>query len=393
VNFHDVVKSITDYAIFLLDAQGVVTSWNHGAQQLKGYKPGEIIGKHFSVFYPKKDAQAGKPERHLKIAKREGRTEDAGWRRRKDGQLFWANVTITAIRNECGKLEGFVKVTRDDTKRKQIEDALRQSQAELAEGQRIAHLGSWNWNILTNKLTWTDEIYRLYGLKRTAKPPTYAMFQKMLHPDDRVRIEKAIGDSLKHDHPYHVEFRIVKRDGEVRHVFGRGEVFRDARGKPLRMTGSVIDVTEVRRSQAALHVSEEQFSSAFGNATIGMAIVAPDGKWIKVNRALCELTGYPERELTQKTFQDITHPDDLENDLKNARRLLAGKIKSYHIEKRYFHKRGHIVWVLLGVTLVRDADGKPLHFVSQIQDITQRKQSDAKLHTAMERMQLAARAA
>ena len=113
-----------------------------------------------------------------------------------------------------------------------------------------------------------------------------------------------------------------------------------------------------------------------------MALVAPDGSWLRVNRSVCEITGYSEAELLERTFQDITHPDDLERDVANAKKILAGKIDTYHMEKRYFHKNGSIVWVLLSVSLVRDDKGKPRFFIAQIQDITQRKESEAQLSEA-----------
>ena len=113
-----------------------------------------------------------------------------------------------------------------------------------------------------------------------------------------------------------------------------------------------------------------------------MALVAPDGSWLRVNRSVCEITGYSEAELLERTFQDITHPDDLERDVANAKKMLAGEIDTYHMEKRYFHKNGSIVWVLLSVSLMRDDKDKPRFFIAQIQDITQRKESEAQLSEA-----------
>jgi PAS domain S-box-containing protein len=128
--------------------------------------------------------------------------------------------------------------------------------------------------------------------------------------------------------------------------------------------------------------ADSLFQSAFEHAAIGMALVAPDGTWLRVNRSVCEITGYSETELLQRTFQDITHPDDVERDVANAHKILSGEIDTYQMEKRYFHKNGSIVWVLLSVSLVRDDDGKPRFFISQIQDITRRKESEAQLSEA-----------
>jgi PAS domain S-box-containing protein len=129
----------------------------------------------------------------------------------------------------------------------------------------------------------------------------------------------------------------------------------------------------------ALRNSEEQFRHAFEDASIGMAIVSLAGNWIKVNSALCNIVGYSAAELIDLTFQDITHPDDLNIDLAYVLQLLAGEISTYQMEKRYFTKQGHIIWILLNASLIKDSQGHPIHFISQIQDITTRKEAQKAL--------------
>jgi PAS domain S-box-containing protein len=131
--FRLLVEAVQDYAIFMLDTEGRVSSWNGGAERLKGYKAFEILGNHFSVFYPEEDIRANKPQRELKIAVEQGRVEDEGWRVRKDGSRFWANVVITALRNGAGELIGFAKVTRDFTERRITQQALQESEKRLRE--------------------------------------------------------------------------------------------------------------------------------------------------------------------------------------------------------------------------------------------------------------------
>jgi PAS domain S-box-containing protein len=126
------VDAVVDYAIFMLDPDGTVISWNQGAERTKGYTAAEIIGRHFSVFYPPEDRDAHKPERALRTAAEEGRYLDEGWRMRKDGTRFWASVVITALRDEAGELRGFGKVTRDITDRRNYEERLRRHADELA---------------------------------------------------------------------------------------------------------------------------------------------------------------------------------------------------------------------------------------------------------------------
>jgi PAS domain S-box-containing protein len=148
--------------------------------------------------------------------------------------------------------------------------------------------------------------------------------------------------------------------------------------------GAVVRRSAQARSLAegALRHSEAQFRTAFDFAGIGMALVGLDGSWLRVNSALLDILGYDEATLLTRTFQDITHPDDIATDLEHVRALLAGTERSYHMEKRYFHRDGHIVWARLTAAVVRDAAGAPLHFVSQIEDITGRKQLAENLATA-----------
>ncbi|HVU24578.1 MAG TPA: PAS domain S-box protein [Opitutus sp.] len=250
--FRLIVERVEDYAIYLLDPQGHVTSWNAGAERIKGYAADEIIGRNFAVFYPPEARAAGRPARGLETAAATGRFEEEGWRVRRDGSRFFAHVLITALRDDDGRLRGFAKIARDVTARRQAEVAIQQS--------------------------------------------------------------------------------------------------------------------------------EERFRTAFEFAGIGIAIVGLDGRFLKVNRMLCEIVGYPADELLAKTFQDITHPEDLTVDVANVQRLLTGGQNSYQMEKRYHHRDGRVVWVRLTVALVRTAQGEPVQFVSQIEDITQTK----RLQTAME---------
>ncbi|MGB7895464.1 MAG: PAS domain S-box protein [Microcoleus sp.] len=136
---------------------------------------------------------------------------------------------------------------------------------------------------------------------------------------------------------------------------------------------------ERKQIEVALRNSEEQFRNAFENASIGMALVSLDGHWVKVNPALCQILGYSSEELLALTFPDITHPDDLDGDLSYVHQLLAGTLSTYQMEKRYFHKQGHIIWILLDGSLVQDEQENPLHFIAQIQDITARKKAQKTL--------------
>src|SRR5437588_5516888 len=137
--FQLLVEAVRDYAIFMLDPEGHVATWNRGAERIKGYKASDIIGSHFSCFYPEEDLRNGKPQWELTVAAKDGRFEDEGWRVRKDGSRFWANVIITAVREPSGKLVGFGKVTRDFTERVKAQQALEREIVERQEAQERLH--------------------------------------------------------------------------------------------------------------------------------------------------------------------------------------------------------------------------------------------------------------
>ncbi len=170
-----------------------------------------------------------------------------------------------------------------------------------------------------------------------------------------------------------VEMIIAPKNGNQRFIKAYGQAMFDELGNKLGAVVTMHDISESMAADAALKESEERFRAAFASAAHGMALVAPNGHWLKVNASLCDMLGYPEAEFLQADFQTLTHPDDLKKDATLVRQLLAGEINYYHLEKRYIHKQGHIVWILLSVSLVRNDTGEPQYFVAQIQDLSAQK--------------------
>jgi diguanylate cyclase (GGDEF)-like protein/PAS domain S-box-containing protein len=184
---------------------------------------------------------------------------------------------------------------------------------------------------------------------------------------------------------YERELRI---GGELRYVRGSYTPDIDSHGNVRGVIVLVVDITERRQLETDLRESQLRFIGAFEHAAIGMALVQPDGRWMQVNRVLCEMFGYNNAQLLATTFQQITHPDDLAADLQLLSELVAGNIATYQMEKRYFHREGHVVHALLSVSLVRDPAGTPMYFVSQIQDISERKAAEAALFRERELAQV-----
>ncbi len=264
--FRLLVESVQDYAIFLLDPQGRISSWNPGAQRLKGYTPEQAIGQHYRMFYPDAERASGRPERQLEEAARTGRVEGRGWRLRRDGSRFWAHVVITAL-FDGDRLVGFAKVTADLTDLRGALEELRSRERQLAEAQQIAHVGSWEWNRHTGALRWSDEMYRIYG-REPGTPVDYPGYIDAIHPDDRDRVLAAVdhaiatGTALVHEH------RVVTPDGVERWVQGRGEVLRDEQGRMVGLHGTALDITELKvAEERTRRLSAEQIARAEAERT------------------------------------------------------------------------------------------------------------------------------
>ena len=168
---------------------------------------------------------------------------------------------------------------------------------------------------------------------------------------------------------------------EVRFVSSTGEIMpAEVVSVPIIFDGQqaflglIRDISKRAEVERALRESEEKFGNAFHHSPHGMAFVSPEGRWLKANRALCEMVGYTEEELLQRRFADITHPDDVGTDLEQLRRVAAGEISSYHRIKRYIHKDGRLIWVSLAVSAVHNAEGVPIYFIGQIQNITRERE-------------------
>jgi diguanylate cyclase (GGDEF)-like protein/PAS domain S-box-containing protein len=184
--------------------------------------------------------------------------------------------------------------------------------------------------------------------------------------------------------------RMASYEGELyngrerRYAHGNFQPDFDAAGKVRGVFTALVDITERRTLELKLHESEQRFFGAFQHAAIGMALVQPDGRFLRVNTAVCQMLGYREEEMLALDIAEITHPDDLAADMALLEELLAGQRESYQLEKRNFHKDGHVVHIQLSVSLVRDDQGRPLYFVSQAQDISQRKSFEDALHRERE---------
>jgi two-component system sensor histidine kinase/response regulator len=194
-----------------------------------------------------------------------------------------------------------------------------------------------------------------------------------VHPEDRERVAALATHSVALSEPFRSEHRLLRRDGS--YVWVRDEclpIF-DTTGQLIAWQGIYIDISDLKTVEQALAVSETRFRTAFENAPIGIALVDPEGSFLRGNRALCTMLGMSEEQLLQTTFQQITHPDDLGPDLVQTRRAVAGEISTFTLEKRYIRRDGQTIWVRIVTSLLRDERGAPRYFITQIEDVTAKR--------------------
>ena len=308
-HFRLMVQGLKDYAVCILDPQGRVISWNPGAQHIKGYREEEILGQHFSVFYTEDDVEQGHPEKELLVATREGRYEEEGVRVRKDGSKFWADVTITALKDEADDLRGFATVTRDITERRPMEEE-RARLAAIVESSDDAIIGKTLEGIITS---WNNGAEKIYGYSaEEAVGRSISMLVPPERPNEIPRILESLRRGEKVDH-----FETVRltKDGRRLDISLTVSPIKNSEGDIIGASTIARDITERKHAEEALRESEERFRATFEQAAVGVSHVALDGRWIRVNQKLCDILGYPRGELLSLTFQDITHPDDLDRDV------------------------------------------------------------------------------
>jgi PAS domain S-box-containing protein len=236
-------------------------------------------------------------------------------------------------------------------------------------------LGVWDWNLAEKEIFYSPRWKELLGYEKQDLKNQFEEWEQRIHPEDKDQVLAAFTQHLSGQTPaYKSEHRLRGKKGNYKWVAAAGVVTsRSATGEAQRIVGTLEDIHAAKVFSDMLQLSEKTFSSAFHFSGIGIAFVSPTGAWADVNPALCQLVGYRKEELLQMAYQDITHPDDLEADQALVRKMLAKEINSYQIEKRYFHKNGKLIWVMLTVSLVWGAQGEPQFFISQIVDISTTK--------------------
>ncbi|PSB57315.1 histidine kinase, partial [filamentous cyanobacterium CCP1] len=381
LTFQRAILNGANYSIISTSVDGTIRTFNTTAEEWLGYTAAEVIGQTTPVLIhdwqeivqrsqelSQKLGEPIHPGFDVFIARAvRGEIDEREWTYiRKNGSRFPVLLSITALRDTDNQITGFLGIGSDITERKAVEEERDRIFNSSIDMQCVAGTDAY-----FKRLNPAFERVLGYSNRELMAYPCL----HFVHPEDRAATHAVLGNLAKGEMILDFENRYRRKDGLYRWISWRAF--------PINNEGLIYaigrDVTEQKLAQEALRQSEERFHLAFENAAIGMALVSVEGRWLQVNRSLCEMLGYSEQELLATTFQAITHPDDLGKGLNHLHQLLSGEMSTFQMEKRYLHKLGYVVWVALSSSIVRNEEDQPLYIVSQLEDITDRKAAAAQL--------------
>lgn len=387
LRFHSALLESVGQAIVAVDLNRVILFWNRAAEAMFGWTAEQAIGKKSYELI----VRSGSAEKTAEIF--ESVSGDGGWSgelevERRDGTRLWVFVTNRAIHNGDGNLIAIVGSAIDVTDRRAQDMAYRERSHRLAEAQRIAHLGSFEVNVGTNEVLWSDEMNRIFGIDPPKSEPQLEphhlephqplaarSVMDGVHPDDRSLLTEIWANAVLTGNSFDHSFRVVRPDGSERFVRARVEPEADEAGRVVKLRGTVADETEKVEAEAIRRAAESRFEIGFEQSAIGAVIADLDGIPVRVNKALCDLLGRTDEELLGQRWADFTHPDDTPLAQAFLEHLVAGH-DVYQDERRYVRPDGSIAWAASNVTIVRDNE-VPQYVFAQLKDITQRKEMEA----------------
>ena len=372
--FRRLVEGVSDYAIFLLDPEGRIASWNRGAELINGYSAGEIIGRHFSVFYPPGAIAKGWPEHELETAKRLGRFEDEGWRLRKDGARFWASVVVSAIRDEQGRLLGFSKITRDLTERRRVEERLRLSEerfrllVENVEDYAIFHMDERGYIA-----SWNAGAQRINGY--SADEAIGKHFSIFYPPEALARnwpaheLEEATRVGR-----YAEEGWRLRKDGSRFWASVLITALRDSEGALRGFSKITRDLSQRREQEERLRESEEKLRLLIeGVHDYALCMLDADGRVTSWNSGAQRMTGHAAAEVVGTGIERFYTPEDIAagRPADDLRRTLLQRRSEEHGWR--LRRDGSRFWAQAILTALHDADGHLRGFALVMRDLSDKK--------------------
>lgn len=371
----ELLRLLTDNAnefIRLFDLDGRVVYVNAAVERLLGRVP-----PNFLSFMEPEEVEAGRQwwQRIL-----EGSTDLLYWRvRDRYGDLHWMESQGAVVPYQ-GR-QHFLTICRDVTQRHIAAGTLRASERKLAEAERLAHVGYWDNDLDTNRITWSEEVYRIFGLEPREGYVTWPEVLERIHPEDRPMQAEASARAQRGEARYDIELRLVRADGEVRIVHSVGDVIRDPSGRPYRLFGVVQDITERKRAEDEIRRQQEVFQKIFDSAPIGISFFTPDGRPALDNREWERIVGWTLKELAEQNRDPIEEALPDPRDREFARGVLAAATGEW-VDLTIKARDGRTVDV--SGCAVPLSDGAR---IGLMQDITQRKRAEAALRESADRLQ------
>jgi len=311
---------------------------------------------------------------------------ESAWNRR-NGKALFVRESANAVRDGNGRIIYYDGTVEDITDRKKAEEALHENEKRLREAQEMAHLGFWFWDIKTGNVDWSDEVFKIFCLDpATFKPQIDSILKLSPWPENNQRDKELISRAIESHEPGTYEQKFLRPDKSIGYYYSTFRGSYDNNGNLISIVGTILDITERKQVEEALRESEDKFKYVFDHSVIGKSLTFPSGE-IHVNKAFCDMLGYSQDELENTKWQDISSPQDIEVTQSHLNMLLSGEKDSVRFVKRYIHKNGSVIWTDVGTALRRDADRKPLYFMTAINNITEMKKAEEALHNLNEELE------
>jgi diguanylate cyclase (GGDEF)-like protein/PAS domain S-box-containing protein len=370
--------------VYVTDSEGYITYANPETERLLGWTHEELIGQHgHNLFHYQKTDGTLIPASDCEILL----ATQTGQAYRGDDQIFWrkdgsplpVNISASPIVRD-GMTMGSVVAFSDITERKRAEDAMLNSEAQLKGAQSLAHLGSWELDLVSQVLVWSDEMYRIFEIAPAAFGASYEAFLNAIHPEDRERVNRAYSESVKNHTPYSTEHRLLFPDGHIKFVHERGETYYGAEGRPIRSIGTAQDITERKQAEEERFQAEVMFHMVFDNVGDAIFIHGINGNFLEANLVASERLGYTRYELLRLSPSDINTSGQEAKFAERDKVLLAqGRIV---FETVHITKDGQKIPVEVSARLI-DFSGKPA-ILSVARDIAERKAAEKLLRQSEE---------
>ena len=352
---------------------------NPAFERITGYSFADVRGRDCRFLEEAEGSgKTGSAIHHAMEQRKPVQVEIANFRR--DGARFWGELSMSPVNDEHGKLKFFVGLLTDISERVRTRDMLEERTQRLAEAERLAHLGHWRWDIASNKLWWSDEVYRIRGLDPKKLDPDFNRTLSTYHPDDQPYVEKFVRHAAATHESVEFEARIVRPDGGLRHVRVKGQYSPSTAEAGESVFGIFQDITAQKENEAALRRSERQYRRLMEAVPHGIKEIALDGTITYANQAHHEMLGYPPGGLVGKRVFDIIAeaPQRAEAE-QRFRRLISGERPTMAFPTRYRTADGRIIDVQVDAVISRNETGAVNGVISVTTDITERVQSEKRL--------------